>query len=617
MNYRPEIDGLRALAVMAVIFFHMDFQFFQGGFIGVDLFFVISGYLITNLIVSDLQIKQFSLIKFYERRARRILPALLVTLLASYAFSWFFMLPDAHRSIGQYVVASLVFSSNILFFIQNKNYFNLGEEENPLLHTWSLALEEQYYILFPLLLLLLWPSRTRLLVTLVGLFFLSLAVAHWQVIQQPIAAFYLLPSRIWELLAGALAALYLDQRALQTKSIHAYLSLLGLALMVGSILFFDKNTPTPGVYTLIPVLGCVLFIVFAQQGAWAYRCLSQGWVVSIGLISYSLYLWHQPILVYTQLLLLEPLSSASKLFILLPIMLICAYLTWLFIERPFRNKQQVSHKQFIAWIAPLSIVLISLGVIGQFTNGFETRNHLFQRLASNMGFGKQCNGNVHYQAACASSPNPAIATLGNSYMVHFAKNLTQEYPELGVLQLTKEGCEIGLIEKNLALHQNTCIDFYTKALQTIKSLSSIKLVVISSPFNGVLDEDYYASLQSIISSLNESGLPVLVLGPTPDAPFNVGRCLVKQHYLSLSPSKNNACDFPVSDKQRQKVAKLQTLTQQALAAQFIDLTETICPHQQCRMHLDNGLLMYTDQGHLSVEAASYVLRQLRPELPKL
>ncbi|TXH72594.1 MAG: acyltransferase, partial [Thiothrix sp.] len=611
-----EIDGLRALAVMAVILFHMNFSLFQGGFIGVDLFFVISGYLIASLIVHDLKANQFSLARFYERRVRRILPALLVVLVASYAFSWFFMLPDEHRAIGQYVVASLAFSSNILFFIQNKNYFKLGEEENPLLHTWSLAVEEQYYMLFPLLVLLLWPNTSRLLIILVSAFVVSILVANWQLAQQPLAGFYLLPARIWELLAGALTAFYLSSYPLKPKTRHHWLSVLGLALMLVPIFLFDTSTPTPSFYTLIPVLGCLLIIVCAQEGVWSQRVLSQGWIVGLGLISYSLYLWHQPILVYTQLM-LGPLSTVTKLFVLLPILLMVAYFTWYLIERPFRNKHQVSFKKLISWVVPASLVLMSLGVLGQLTNGFEMRSQLFQRLASNMGFGKQCNGNFQYQAACASSQTPEVATLGNSYMVHFSKNLTQHYAEAGVLQLTKEGCEIGLIEKDVALHQNTCVDFYKNALQTIKSLPSIKLVVMSSPFNGVLDEDYYASLRSIVDDLNEQGLPVLLLGPTPDAPFNVGRCLVKLHYLPLLTANHEACNFGVSAKQLNKVARLQALAKQAKAAKFVDLTETICPDSKCQMHRANGVLMYTDQGHLSVEASSYVLNKLRHELPKL
>ncbi|WP_298607167.1 acyltransferase family protein [uncultured Thiothrix sp.] len=616
MNYRPEIDGLRALAVVAVILFHMSFDLFQGGFIGVDIFFVISGYLITSLIISDLKRNQFSLARFYERRARRILPALLIVLLATYAFSWLFMLPDEHRAIGQYVVSSLVFSSNILFFIQNKDYFKLGEEENPLLHTWSLAVEEQYYILFPLLLLWLWRNRNKLLIILVSTFVISILVANWQLAQQPLAAFYLLPARIWELLAGALTAFYLSGQVIKPKPMNDWLSMLGLMLIVVPIFLFNASTPTPGLYTLIPVLGCVLVMVFAQEGAWAQRFLSQRWIVGLGLISYSLYLWHQPILVYTQLM-LGSLSTFAKLCVLLPIMLVLAYLTWLLIERPFRNKQQVSLKQLVGWLAPVSIVLMSLGVLGQFTNGFENRSQLFQRLASNVGFGKQCNGNVQYQADCASTQAPEVATLGNSYMMHFSKNLTQQYAEAGVLQLTKEGCEIGLIEKDPALNQNTCIDFYKQALQTIKSLPSIKLVVMSSPFNGVLDEDYYASLSSIIHNLNEQGLPVLLLGPTPDAPFNVGRCLVKQYYLPLLTAKQESCDFAVSAKQLKKVARLQELTKQAKAAKFVDLTETICPNAKCQMRREDGVLMYTDQGHLSVEASSYVLNKLKHQLPKL
>lgn len=615
MKYRPELDGLRALAVLAVIFFHMNFDLFQGGFIGVDVFFVISGYLITSLIITDLKQDKFSLVYFYERRVRRILPALLVVLATTYVFSWFFMLPDEHKSIGQYVVASLSFASNILFYIQNTDYFKLATDENPLLHTWSLAVEEQYYILFPLLLMLLWRQHKLLIFILMGCFLASILLANWQLNSQPIAAFYLLPSRVWELLAGALTAFYLSSTPAPKVAV-GWWSSLGLLGIVLPIFLFNSNTPTPSFYTLIPVLGSVLVIVFAQSGTLSNTVLSHPWTVAVGLISYSLYLWHQPVLVYAQVL-LGSFSSLEKIFTLLPLIFILAYLTWFFIERYFRNKQQASLKRLTFFVMPLSIVLLSLGIMGQLTNGFETRTQLFQRLASNIGFGKQCNGSFQYQAACASSKAPEVAALGNSYMMHFSKNLTQQYSRAGVLQLTKEGCEIGLVEKDLKLNKNTCVDFYKNALQTIKSLESIKLVVLSSPFNGVLDDDYYASLQMIVQSLNEHGLPVLVLGPTPDAPFNVGKCLVRQQYLPIFGVNNTSCDFVVSDKQLEKVAKLQKLAEQAKQLKFVDITEAICPQGKCQMRLENGLLMYTDRGHLSVEAASYVLNKVSQQLPKL
>jgi peptidoglycan/LPS O-acetylase OafA/YrhL len=211
MIYRKEIDGLRALAVLPVILFHAGFELFSGGFIGVDVFFVISGYLITTIILAELEQGKFSLINFYERRARRILPALFLVMFVCIPFAWFWLLPSDMKDFSQSLVAVSFFASNILFW-RESGYFDAAAELKPLLHTWSLAVEEQYYVLFPLFLMLFWKLGKRWILLTLGLAFLaSLALAQWAAYAKPSAAFYLLPTRGWELLIGAFTAFYLSQ----------------------------------------------------------------------------------------------------------------------------------------------------------------------------------------------------------------------------------------------------------------------------------------------------------------------------------------------------------------------------------------------------------------------
>ncbi|MBT4881240.1 MAG: acyltransferase, partial [Flavobacteriales bacterium] len=253
MKYRAEIDGLRALAVLPVILFHAGFEWFSGGFVGVDVFFVISGYLITTIIISEMAQGKFSIVNFYERRARRILPALFFMMAACLPFAWLWLAPNDLKDFGQSLVAVSTFSSNILFWSES-GYFDTAAELKPLLHTWSLAVEEQYYILFPIFLMLTWKLGIRWILILLSIvFFISLGVAQWGANYYPSGAFFLLPARGWELLVGVFAAFHLKYNTHKKSHIvNQLLSLLGFGMIAYSIIAFDETTPFPSLYALIP-----------------------------------------------------------------------------------------------------------------------------------------------------------------------------------------------------------------------------------------------------------------------------------------------------------------------------------------------------------------------------
>jgi len=292
MNYRAEIDGLRALAVLPVILFHAGFELFGGGFVGVDVFFVISGYLSTTILIEDIESDRFSLLSFYERRARRILPALFFILMLCTLFAWLWMLPKQMTDFSLSLIAVALFGSNILFW-QESGYFAAASEEKPLLHTWSLAVEEQYYLLFPLFLLFaLRFGKNKVFWTIVIFASFSLAMSEWGWRNKPEANFYLAPTRAWELFAGSIAAFTLLKRGLRSSN---FLSMLGLVAICFAIFVYDENTPFPSVYAFVPVVGVVLLILFAGKDTLAAKLLSTRIMVGIGLISYSAYLWHQPL----------------------------------------------------------------------------------------------------------------------------------------------------------------------------------------------------------------------------------------------------------------------------------------------------------------------------------
>ena len=377
MIYRSEIDGLRALAVLPVIFFHAGFSSFSGGYVGVDIFFVISGYLITSIIINDKQNNNFTLINFYERRARRILPALFLVMLATIPLGWLLMLPDQFVDFGKSLYATSLFSSNILFWLQS-GYFEGPAELKPLLHTWSLAVEEQYYLFFPVLVLVIWNLGKKWMVILISLIgVVSLIAAQIASHQSPSANFYLLPTRIWELVIGVLAAFYLLNRPpnfiILNKTNSDILSIAGLGMIFFSVFTFDEFTPFPSFYTLIPTLGTLLVILFATRNTEVGKVLGLSPVVGVGLISYSLYLWHQPLFAFARIRNFGDLSNEVT-FLLIAISFILAFLSWKYLEKVFRNRNGFFTRKRIFVFSSLGIIFFSsVGLLISLNEGYKNR----------------------------------------------------------------------------------------------------------------------------------------------------------------------------------------------------------------------------------------------------
>ncbi len=369
-----EIDGLRALAVLPVMLFHAGFQTFSGGFVGVDVFFVISGYLITSIILAELEAGHFSIVTFYERRARRILPALFVVMLVCLPFAWIWLLPYDMKNFSQSLVAVSVFASNIQFW-RTSSYFDTAAELKPLLHTWSLAVEEQYYFFFPIFLMAMWRlGRRFILPVLATLFVVSLGLAQYLAVGKSPGAFYLLPTRGWEILVGAFAAFYVANNAKikMPKPANESFALAGFGLITYAIFVFDKHTPFPSLYTLVPTLGAALIILSASQTTWVGRVLGSKLFVGIGLISYSAYLWHQPLFAFARH------GSAGEpgkplLLALAALSMVLAYISWKYLETPFQDKMRISRRRIFQTGAAGSVLFIALGLAGHFSNGFKVR----------------------------------------------------------------------------------------------------------------------------------------------------------------------------------------------------------------------------------------------------
>ena len=365
LTYRPEIDGLRAIAVIAVILYHTQLtifghQPFKGGFIGVDIFFVISGYLITSIILKELITTGFFSFKhFYERRIRRLLPALLFVMLASLPFAWMYLMTSSFVGFSKSILYSLGFSSNFYFHYSGQEYGAVSGFLKPFLHTWSLSVEEQYYILFPIVLLFTFKYfRKYLIHTLIVGFIISLGLADWGSRNHPSFTFYVLPTRGWELLSGSILA-YLEitkGHRSKNKNLNSILPSIGFILIGHSILFFDDKMLHPSFYTLSPIIGVFLIIWFSNKNEIITKVLSSKLFVGIGLISYSLYLWHYPIFAFDRINEFSEGDVFNKIIIGF-ITLALSIISYYFIEKPFRNRKHKFKKILVSILIVISTIL--------------------------------------------------------------------------------------------------------------------------------------------------------------------------------------------------------------------------------------------------------------------
>ena len=331
IKYQPEIDGLRAIAVCSVILYHSKINIsnhylFEGGFIGVDIFFVISGYLITFIILKELvSTNCFSFQNFFEKRIRRILPALLVVMLSSFPIAWILLMPDDFVDFSKSILYSIGYSSNIYFYYTDQQYGAVSGLLKPFLHTWSLAIEEQFYILFPIILLIVFKYFKKYLIFfLITSFIISLTIADWTSRNYSSLSFYFIHTRIWELLAGSILAYFEISRGFKNKNkiLKFTMPSMGFILIVCSILLFDKETFHPSFHTLFPIIGVCLIIWFSDKDELITKILTSKLLVGIGLISYSLYLWHYPIFAFARISNIAENNIIIKIFIGLVILIL-------------------------------------------------------------------------------------------------------------------------------------------------------------------------------------------------------------------------------------------------------------------------------------------------------
>ena len=381
LNYRPEIDGLRAIAVCSVIIYHAKIKFFgtdvfQGGYLGVDIFFVISGYLISSIIFNEIRAKKFSLLNFYERRVRRIIPALFFVIIFCIPFAYFIILvPIELVNFSESIISTIGFFSNYYFFNQGQEYGATNSLLVPFLHSWSLSVEEQFYILFPILIIFIFRFCEKyFFYILFFIFILSLAFAEFGSNHFASLNFYILLSRIWEIFFGSLLAYFESIKNIK-KDYHRYVSKMmptvGIFIIGLSILAFNGTTKHPSIITLFPVIGTGLIIWFSNKGDILTKILSTKFFVSIGAISYSLYLWHYPIFAFSRITSFASNSLINKMFLLL-IIILFSIISYYFIECPARKKN-INFKKIIIIIFSVFLIICSINIFIISKEGFSAK----------------------------------------------------------------------------------------------------------------------------------------------------------------------------------------------------------------------------------------------------
>jgi len=629
VKYRPEIDGLRALAVVPVILFHAGFHSFSGGFVGVDVFFVISGYLITSIILAELEDGRFSIVNFYERRARRILPVLFFVMAACFPFAWFYLMPVDMKDFIQSLLAVSTFSSNILFWLES-DYFDTAAELKPLLHTWSLAVEEQYYIFFPLFLMFTWRmGKAWVLATLVLIFLVSLGMGQWGAYHSPTAAFYLLPTRGWELLIGVFAAFYFNRQVpvLTNVWLNNLLSLAGLSLIGFSIFAFDETVPFPGVFALVPTVGTLLIILFAQQGTLVNRMLSLKLFVGIGLISYSAYLWHQPIFAFVKYTSFTEPSAELMISLCMGIGLL-AYLSWRFVEKPFRNKSVYSRQFIFTSSAVVTMAFISTAGILNLSDGFKSRDIYARSMiggyqpdnrelgADSWRYLRELSGDENYGVEQnrydrtlwfdESDKRMRLLLVGNSHSKDMFNVLTSSEMTMSQFQVARFGAEISNIDDNLFESPNYRL---ADVVMFVSQYKPMDLDVFGQVIERAISDGKRTALVKNIYEFEEFGQRTYA-----DFLFNL---LLKndgaENISSGDIHKINQKHFEQflerdpSQYRKQINTEINTMALKYDQVLVLDRMDYVCdrPKEVCYAITDSYHKLFYDYGHHTVEGAKF------------
>lgn len=612
---------MRACAVVPVLLFHAGFEYFSGGFVGVDVFFVISGYLITTLLLKDFSENSFSLANFYERRARRILPALFFVVFCTIPFSLYLMLPHQALDFANSVLATLLFASNILFWTES-SYFAEYSELKPLLHTWSLAVEEQYYIFFPLFLMACYKlGRKILLSVLAVVFLLSFALAQWASVSHPYANFYLLPFRGWEILLGVFCAFEGGKLAKSTGNVlRDILSIIGIFAIIAPVFVYDATTPFPSVYALLPTLGATLIILCSDDDTLVGRILSSRILVGIGLISYSLYLWHQPLFALARLASTNQPTTALYL-ALIAASLLLAVFSWKYVEQPFRQRSVLTSAQVAMSAGAGASLLCVIAAVVLLSGGLPQRFDYpsEQLLQSNNTFRSYLRGtseSLILRPFDEADPRQKMLVIGDSFSQDFfnivsESSIADDYQlsshrisaDCGNLFLNDYSTIRGHIDQRCNTAGSVLLrNGYYSDPRLLDLMVQADVLILASDWREWQIPYLSESLEKL-SSLSPAAIIVLATKSFPEAEQ-------RRRFLDMSPEQRIA--FTVAQDQAYSMinsdlgARVSELANAAVnPPTWFDFADYYCHRLQCRLFNDAGDLLSYDGKHLTQAGAKF------------
>jgi len=616
-KYRPDIDGLRAIAIIAVVWFHAHPSSLRSGFIGVDIFFVISGFLISIIILNNLERNSFSLMEFYIRRIRRILPALLTVMAASLLFGWFALTGEEYEQLGKHIAGGAAFISNLLLWSES-GYFDTAAETKPMLHLWSLAIEEQFYIFWPLVLALAWRNHKSFLATIATIAAASFAYSIYLIGIDKTGAFYSPLSRFWELMAGSmLAYIALHRREL----IHRYpnpQSIAGFVLLVGGLALINRWHDFPGLWALLPVLGTVL-IISAGPSAWLNRTiLANKALVSIGLISYPLYLWHWPLLSFMKIIMSQELALHMAIATVVA-SVVLAWLTYRFIERPCRfGKFRLTTSALLL----LGLLVCGIGAYLIYAaHGITSRASAPSLHAVNhgtLGHGAylaklkpfpHCGQREVQKAAMpwgcmqsSATADPEIVIIGDSHAQHTF---------LGLAEAAKGRNVMFYMQDDLPTADNPG---FKAIFDYVRHTPAISRVILTAFWNWRIRNDADAthftnSLRATVQALLDAGKQIYIIASDiPHFSFDPGKCKFSGR-LGLGFGPVNQCSESsasyLAEKRQNEALINRAINGLGADVRLIDLAPLFCHGGACGMASD-GVLFYRDRNHLNASGSRYI-----------
>ncbi|HRI66548.1 MAG TPA: acyltransferase family protein [Polyangium sp.] len=635
-KYRPDIDGLRAVAVLSVVAFHAFPSRVRGGFIGVDVFFVISGFLISTIIFENLDKGTFRFSEFYARRVKRIFPALLIVVVASYAMGWFSLLADEYAALGKHIAAGAGFVSNFVLW-RESGYFDNAAETKPLLHLWSLGIEEQFYIIWPFLLWFFWKIRWNSLLPTLVIGAISFGLNLRGIEKDAAATFYLPQSRFWELLCGSSLAWFTlygklgakitrqDKAAVNGQGLANVLSLLGFLLLAYGFWRINGALGFPGKWALVPVLGTLLVIV-AGPKAWMNRnILSNKVVVWFGLISFPLYLWHWPLLSFARIV----GGEVPSRFVRIGAVLLSVFLAWLtfqFIESPIRSGKHAKARIFFL-VAPMVLV----GLIGYSTyslNGltFRTIVKSYEAVLATIENNPK-RDECHLSRIVESVgkgpceyffPNPSVAVVGNSHAPEIAYALAEDLRPYnqGVAHYSISGCPHNyLVDPSLKnfLGTSVCYDWHTGVVENITSSKQIKYVILSYRNDFCLDNGPFTkSLVDMAKALIAANKKVILVLQAP-LPKKHIKDYLRTNYRANAGVHEDVVGSTRSDWKSTYRNSAQLLEQLPSSVVLIDPADYFCSGDNCYVIKGNKALFF-DDNHMSLDGGRLLAKQIMNKL---